>query len=203
MPWLHVTLRFHDAVVEQRLCAVTDELVLGDQPNAEVAFPGCRLRVRRFGERLQVEGRWLDLGQRLEVCKPPISVEIEPVAPRPQPFSFDWVPDVRLLVATGAVVLIGAWFETATRLVEANPAAVERVTAALQGWSPAGGDRGPRVSGAQPARAPTAVLDAEDSAAPGAEGSHARYEGVRPAPDDPLDERSEDRWPPAVFLTLE
>ncbi len=107
MTHLHVSVRLHGRVVDQRLCAVADEVWLGDHDRAEVAFPGACLRVRRFGERLQAHGVWLEPGR----------------LPRPT----EWAPDLRLLLASAAVVLFGAWWEAAGAFAHDNAALLASV----------------------------------------------------------------------------
>jgi hypothetical protein len=130
---LSVTVRWNDGVVESRVLHVGDEVWLGEAPCSEVCFPGPSLRVRRINGRLQVQGRWIDPGHPLKMCRDQLEVVLEavPSAGTPQEWSTAWLPDLRLLVASAAIVLLGAWWEAVGSFVDRHPETVAQVF----GWS--------------------------------------------------------------------
>lgn len=174
MPWLYVTVHLHGALVEEKLCPVAEALWLGDVPEAAVTFPGARVRVRRVGDRLEVEGRRLDVGRRLKLRKGPVDVRLEAVRPRPMPMSLEGLPDLRILVASAAVVLFGAWLETSWRFVSSNPVAQASAHALFQAAAPE-----EPVATARPNLPAFHVDDAFE------------------LPPRPVEQRED--WPPAVF----
>ncbi len=133
MTQLYVRVQLHGAVADQRLCSVGDEVWLGSAPDAVVAFPGPSIQVRRFGPRLQVQGRWLDPGRPMRLRRGDLEVVLEAVEPtRKERHGSLPLPDLRVLVASAAVVLLGAWWEAVGSFIERHPTAV----AALMGSEP-------------------------------------------------------------------
>jgi hypothetical protein len=126
---LYVRVQLHGAVADQRLCSVGDEVWLGSAPDAVVAFPGPSIQVRRFGRRLQVQGRWLEPGHPMRLRRGELEVVLEAVeAAHMAP---EWslpMPDLRVLVASAAVVLLGAWWEAVGTFLERHPEAVAALT---------------------------------------------------------------------------
>ncbi len=131
MTHLWVSVHLNDSIVDERLLAVVDEVWLGEAPDAAVAFPGGDFRVRRLGNRLQVQGRWLNPGRQVRLRRGAVEVGLEAVVARPMSRHEDWLPDIRLFLATAALVLIGAWWETAVGFVDNNPAAAAQVQAII------------------------------------------------------------------------
>lgn len=129
MTQLYVRVQLHGAVADQRLCSVGDEVWLGSAPDAVVAFPGPSIQVRRFGRRLQVQGRWLDPGRPMHLRRGDLEVVLEAVEASRQ--EREWpipMPDLRVLVASAAVVLLGAWWEAVGSFLERHPEAVAALT---------------------------------------------------------------------------
>lgn len=142
MPHLYVSVRLNGAVADQRLCHVRDEVWLGSAPAALVAFPGPAIRVRSVGGALQVQGRWLRPGTQVRMARGELEVTLEAVAPAQRTRRADWVvPDLRVLVASLAVVLMGAWFDAVGAFLERHPGAVASLTHGLRtelaslGWA--------------------------------------------------------------------
>jgi len=126
---LYVRVCLHGAVADQRLCSVGDEVWLGSAPDALVAFPGPSIQVRRFGPRLQVQGRWLDPGRPMRLKRGELEVHLEAVEASRRQRSWSLpVPDLRVLVASAAVVLLGAWWEAVGHFMERHPEAVAALT---------------------------------------------------------------------------
>lgn len=125
MPHLYVSVRMNGVVADQRLCAVRDEVWLGEEEGALVSFPGPSVLVRRLGGRLQANGRWLEPGTPLRLRRGDVDVSLESILNRASIPSWNRsVPDLRVLVASAAVVLLGAWWETVEAFVEAHPQAI-------------------------------------------------------------------------------
>jgi hypothetical protein len=144
LPHLYVSVRLHGAVADQRLCTVRDEVWLGSAPGAEVAFPGPALRVRRLGERLQVQGHWLKAGQPVCMVRGPLEVHLEAVTPSPRSEPSEWVwPDLRVMLASAAIVLFGAWWEAVGAFLERHPGAVASLASGVEDVAPAGLLTGP------------------------------------------------------------
>lgn len=159
VPTLCVSVRLHGRVVEERSLSVgAAGIALGEAPEAVVAFPGATVRVRRLGDRLQVQGGlWLDPGRPLRYRREAVEVELEAVLARPLPRRVEWAPDLRLLVATAAVVLFVAFWESVTAFADTHAVALSRVgrqwigdRPTLAGW----GAEAPVEDTATPAPAP-------------------------------------------------
>lgn len=133
MPHLDVSVRLNGCIVHEWLGYVQDEVLLGDAPGSVAPYPGPPLLVRRHGNRLQVRGRWLDDGKRIRVRLRGGTVEVlmGVATARRRSVHAEWVPDLRLLVATAAVVLSGAWWEAATSFVRTHPVAAAQVASLL------------------------------------------------------------------------
>jgi len=125
LPHLYVSVRLHGVVADQRLCQVRDQVWLGSAPHALVSFPGPALRVVRHGDALQVQGRWLHPGKPVRMVRDGLEVQLEAVRASPSRREVEWVvPDLRVLVASAAIVLLGAWWEAVGAFLERHPGAV-------------------------------------------------------------------------------
>ena len=122
MPHLYVSVRLNDVVVDQRLVVVRDEVWLGSCHGAVVAFPGPALRVVDHGDALQVQGRWLRPGRPATMRRGALEVALEAIPAEPVSRAGEWpLPDVRVLLASAAVVLFGAWIDAVTSFVDRHP----------------------------------------------------------------------------------
>ena len=129
---LSVTSRIHGAVVDLQVVDVTEELWIGDLGAAEVSFPGAVFRISR------IEGPRGSTGVHVHGAEKPITLlpggnlvidlsgaegvgidgfEIElALVHRTFLAREKWyLGDMRLLVLTGAVVLLGMWIDTVNR----------------------------------------------------------------------------------------
>lgn len=111
-PHLHVQVSLNGAVIDDRLVRVCGRAWLGECDGAEVAFSGAILSV------VDAEGSlWLK-GERLEPDRPVVrelgdgQVRLEAVVPERLERDWSWVPDPRMLVATVALMLLGAFLDT-------------------------------------------------------------------------------------------
>jgi hypothetical protein len=126
-----VTIRYLGSVVEQRLIRLRDGLRLGDTTAAEVSFPGATLVLRHDARGWTVGGHRLVPGRSLVLEFGAFEVSLEGVTGAPNHRLGDDGPDLRLLVATLALVLLGAWADTATRVADRNPAVRATIQALL------------------------------------------------------------------------
>ncbi len=128
MSQLYVSLRLYGAVVDQRVVAVRDGAVrLGEAEDAVVPFPGTDLLVRPASEGVWVRGRLLRPGLVCAIPLGAVEVTLEVLEPPPSSPGWDllthWrrleasldaplpLPDLRILVATAAIVLAGSSWE--------------------------------------------------------------------------------------------
>jgi len=139
LPHLYVSVRLNDLVAEQRLVVVGDGIWLGSCPEAAVSFPGPALRVVERGNALQVQGRWLRPGRPVRMRRGSLEVSLEAVPQRQLERRFELpVPDLRVLVASAAVVLLGAWWEAVGAFLDRHPDAMATLAGAAPVIQPAG-----------------------------------------------------------------
>jgi hypothetical protein len=93
---------------------------IGEGDGSAVSFPGADILVRRVGRRLLIRGRWLDVGESWNWSFGAIEVTLEAVKPQPMASSWAWAPDVRLVVGSAAVALLGAFVDTIEAYVHHN-----------------------------------------------------------------------------------
>ncbi len=138
---LRVTVELHGSVVEDRLVNVRDSIRLGDSRWADVPFPGADLLIQRKGGQLEVRGRTLMAGVPLSVCLGAVRVVMERTntheIERTSRFSFKAPAiDLRVAVATLAVVLTGTFVDAVDRFVQNDPEASELVAELFDpGWA--------------------------------------------------------------------
>ena len=190
MSHLYVSVRLYGAVVDERLLPVCGVMRLGEGDDALVPFPGADLVVRSGPEGVWVRGRLLEPGESTSIALGAVQVTLEVLEPEPELHRGDlarwWkrledkldaplpVPDLRLLIATAAIALLGSFWEAAGGFVATDPVASRNMQALIDTIAP---------SDARNAR-----IQAPDKAESKAE----------PAP--PRDLRPEERWPPATFV---
>jgi hypothetical protein len=121
MPQVSVSVQLYGAVVEHRVLQVRDSVRIGEAETAQVAFPGADILVVRHGDRIRLRSWWLEAGEAAAMSLGPVQVELEVLRSPPTREWPGWMPDVRLFVATAAIVLISAWAETVQLYVERNP----------------------------------------------------------------------------------
>jgi hypothetical protein len=112
VPYLHVSVRLYDTVVDDRLCEVKSYGWLGDSDDAIVPFPGGSLWVEREGDVISLQGHPLEIGEPVRMTYGQVEVVIEAVLPEALPRDWSWVPDPAILVATAGLVLAGAFVDT-------------------------------------------------------------------------------------------
>jgi len=119
---LNVQVRLHGAVVEDRVLAVRDRLVVGDWPGAAIGFPGASIQVSRAGGHLRVLGRRLGEGESVHLELGDVGVTMthtEPLEIRPRATP---TIDHRFLGAAVLMVGIGTWIDAAESWIDRMPA---------------------------------------------------------------------------------
>lgn len=188
MSHLYVSVRLYGAVVDERLLPVCEVIRLGDGEDALVPFPGADLVVRRGAEGLWVRGRLLEAGEQTSIALGPVQVTLEVLEKEPKPHRGDLVrwykrledkldaplplPDLRLLIATAAIALLGSFWDAAGGFVATDPVASRNVQALMEQIAP---------SGARNARIQAPDGAHEEEAPPVARAPQARPQEFPPA----------------------
>lgn len=147
MPHLVTTVRLGGSVVECRGIDVNHPFLVGEHPDARVSFPGLTLAVGAVPLRtpggdgvmaVAIGGIVLVAGQSHVLRNGDLEVEFAVEAiDRAAPWRARATPvmDVRLLVATAAVLVFALWVETLDRWVRTDPEVVAEVAALTALWS--------------------------------------------------------------------
>lgn len=148
---LSVICRVHGGVIDHQVVDVGEELWLGDLPGAAVSFPGVVFRIDGTESGVVVHGAErpitllpggnlrIDLSDRIDGFEIELSVVRRAHLARER-----WYfGDVRLLVLTGAIVLLGMWVETLDRWVHTNPEVAAELEALPRLWTVASPDLEP------------------------------------------------------------
>lgn len=186
---LRVTVRYNDAVIEDRTLAVRGAVRLGDAKDAEVSFPGTSVTVCRVAGHLDIRGRRLAPGESTSFSLGPVHVELEHVEPVALRLLSAPPLDPRFLMIAMGVTVAGMWLDMGAELLSHPPTPVVELVDAV-GWRLPGAAAG----AARPGRERVAsagrpnVPDAAPDAAPVAgEGREARN-------DDDLTRMGYYRW---------
>ncbi|MCP4810460.1 MAG: hypothetical protein GY913_20215 [Proteobacteria bacterium] len=118
---LHVTVRFNDFIVEDRVLAVSDVLRIGEADDSVVHFPGASVAVCRVGETLDIRGRRLAEGERTGFSLGQVHVELEHLVPLEVRRTNPPAIDARFLLVAMAVTTAGMWFDALHSVVDAPP----------------------------------------------------------------------------------
>ncbi len=132
MPRLYVNVRFHDVVVDDKVCTVRDEVLLGDYDEAKASFPGARLRVLNRSGRLSVLGRTLHEGQQRTLRFGDVQLSLERVGRPWRAERTTMVPDLRLLVATAAIILFSGFIDTVSHLLDQRSTQLAAVSSSVE-----------------------------------------------------------------------
>lgn len=142
---ISATLELHGAVVHDVSVPLREGGVwLGDHPNAAVVFPGGLLHVAPYpADELGQPTVSIAGGSAPVLLRPggSLRIELENNAAlcisvvRERRLAREALPagDIRLLVLTAALVLLGVWWETANRWADRNPEVVAEVAAVMLG----------------------------------------------------------------------
>jgi hypothetical protein len=162
MTHLEVVLRGHAGAIAWRTVQLREGLVLGDAPEAEFAFPGAVLVVRRDrlgwtldGHRLLVDKPLVFAFGGFEVRIAPVAEVVSGVEARP------WL-DPRLLVPLAALLLFGSTLAAAERVAANHPAVTQQLVSRVLG-PPAAVEAGVEL----PPKAPGAPGDAAAASSEG------------------------------------
>lgn len=128
---LAVVVRLGDVVVEQRLVRLREGLVFGDAPGAAVGFPHATVALGRDAFGWTLQGHRLACGRPLVLAYGRFEVSFEGVADAPERIHLVDGPDLRMLVATLAVLLLGAAADTVARVGARHPDLVQELRARL------------------------------------------------------------------------
>jgi hypothetical protein len=127
-----ITVRNCGLVREESVVEVAGEVILGDSRKAVVRYPGAPVALRAAGDRVVARGLALGPGQRLVLQEKPVEVTIEVLAGggfgvvRLPP-----MPDLRLAIATGAVVLLAVWLDQLGAFVRDQPEVAAGIAALM------------------------------------------------------------------------
>lgn len=197
MPHLYVSVRLNGMVADQRLVVVNEEVWVGSCARALVSFPGPALRVVPRGDALQVQGRWLRPGHPVTMRRDNLEVRLEavPAAPASR-WSDITLPDLRVMIASAAVILFGAWWEAVGSFLERHPGAVATLA----------GEPEEQVLPAALHAQPETTDAAASGPSPPEAGDAPRIDGLAAdahPPCYPCGEPSLEAMPPVGFVTLE
>ncbi len=115
---LHVTVRFNDYIVEDRVMPVRDVVRIGDSGDARVPFPGASVSICRVGETLDIRGRRLAAGERTGFSLGNVHVELEHLIPLQVRRSGPVPLDLRFLLVALAVTTGGMWVDSGLALLD-------------------------------------------------------------------------------------
>ncbi len=118
---LHVTVRFNDYIVEDRVLPVKDVVRIGESADARVHFPGASVAVCRVGESLDIRGRRLAEGQKTGFSLGLVHVDLEHLAPLEVARMGPLAIDARFLLVALAVTTGGMWVDTLSTIAEDPP----------------------------------------------------------------------------------
>jgi hypothetical protein len=127
---LHVQVRLHGLLVEDRLLDVVRVMVIGDVAGSSVVFPGASVHIRRVGHTLLVLGRVLNEGDEVALDLPTLSVRLSHIRSERVQLENNGVFDGKFFAAALVIVLIGNWADATNawfdRLPQAESAEVGR-----------------------------------------------------------------------------
>lgn len=118
---LHVTVRFNDFIVEDRVLAVKDVVRIGESSDSRVHFPGASVAVCRVGERLDIRGRRLSEGEKTGFSLGCVHVELEHLSPLEIKRTGPSAIDARFLLVALAVTTGGMWVDMLSGVADEPP----------------------------------------------------------------------------------
>ncbi len=151
MTHISVIVRFLGAVVEERVVRLRDGMRIGDAVGAVVSFPHISLVICHDSLGWTVSGHRMVPGRHLVLSYGDFEVALEGVTELPARRSADHSPDIRLLVATLALMLSAAWLDTMGRVLDHNPELARGIQALLVAPEPVAGVALAGVGDAEPA----------------------------------------------------
>ena len=124
-PHLHAQVRLHGAVIDDRLVEVCGQTWLGECDGAAIPFNGGIVSVQAAAGDLWCRGEVIGSDEPLVRHFGPVELRLWATIPQRLPRDWTWVPDPMLLVATVALVLVGAFVDTLS--ADFGAAAADRV----------------------------------------------------------------------------
>lgn len=118
-------------VIDQSVVLAREGVRFGDGVDVVVAFPGTLLELDSDSLGWTVGGHRVITGRPLVLSYGAFEVSFEGVVEERAPRGGVGMPDLRLLVATFAVVLGGAWIDTVERVAHRHPELVTEIRARL------------------------------------------------------------------------
>ena len=115
---LHVTVSYHGSVIEDCYVPVRGAVRLGEAEGARVGFPGADLTVYRVGDAYELNGERLGPGERTQVIRGAVAIQLEHVEHLRLPRFSRGHFDARFLLIAMAVTASGMWLDTLTSVAE-------------------------------------------------------------------------------------
>ena len=122
---------FEDALVEDRVLQIDRSIVIGDDPEAEVHFPGWTLSIRRELNGLAVDGQSLTVGHPIVFQWAGVRVQIEGVRTHELARDPLWNTDLRFPFMMLAMFLVLMGFQSFSQAVSLQ---LERGPLMVAGW---------------------------------------------------------------------
>ena len=118
---LHVQIRLHGSIVEDRVVPVRSSIVVGDWPGATVGFPGASVQVSRAGTRLRVLGRSLQEDESTFLDLGEVHVHLSHTNPSNSLRTTSRTFDRRFLATAIVMIAVGAWIDAAEHWSKTAP----------------------------------------------------------------------------------
>jgi hypothetical protein len=124
-----VTVLFLGSVVESRVVRLREGMVFGDAYRPAVSFPNATLVVAKDARGWTAGGHRLVPGRSLVLSFGDFEVSMEGLPEGNGIFPRSSGPDLSLVLATCAVLLMAAWWDVMSVVVSQNPQATQQITA--------------------------------------------------------------------------
>ncbi|MEZ4319078.1 MAG: hypothetical protein R3F61_16305 [Myxococcota bacterium] len=131
---LAVTTRFNGVAVDTCVVALDRPRLVGDAAGSSASFPGPTLEVEPIPGGARIGQITLLPGGQLTLDLGDVEVEFTVVEPKPMARERFPAADIRILVATGAMLVFGMWWDTAHRWANTNPSVVAELEALPAMW---------------------------------------------------------------------
>ncbi|MCB9678483.1 MAG: hypothetical protein H6737_25505 [Alphaproteobacteria bacterium] len=132
---LAVTTRFNRVAVDTCVVPLDRPRVVGDAPDSSASFPGPVVEIEPVPGGAQIGPVLLKPGGQLTLDLGEVEVEFTVVRRARMPRERLPSADIRMLVATGALLVFGMWWDTAHRWAYTNPSVVAELEALPAMWS--------------------------------------------------------------------
>ena len=136
MSQLHITLRFNDILIDDKVINGLNWVRLGEAPDAVVKFPGADLWVRSGKNGVVVDGEsW---GSTARLTYGEVTLVLREVAFNPMEKDWGWMPDPVILVATVGLITAAAFADTLQQVGLSETIRAEQVQLARVSAQPGG-----------------------------------------------------------------